>query len=162
MQDNHRQLVSSVLDRLIEDPKRANAAAALRSDPADVEQLMVDVGRDLENLLNTRRRCVACPPELADVTKSLVEYGIPDFTGLNMSLPSEREQTRLAIERAIRQYEPRLKNVAVTVLANVDKSDRRLRLRITGVLRTEPVPERVEFDSEVDPSTAAVGVSTVL
>jgi type VI secretion system protein ImpF len=91
----------------------------------------------------------------------VLEYGIPDFTGLNMSLPSEREQTRLAIERAIRQFEKRLKDVVVTVLANDDRSDRRLRLRITGVLRMRPEPERVEFDSEVDPSTAAIGVTPV-
>lgn len=162
MRNSRQQLVSSVLDRLIDDPTHANVAAAPRVDSADFDQLTADVGRDLENLLNTRRRCVACPQELDEVNKSLVEYGIPDFTGLNMSLPTEREQTRLAIERAIRQFEPRLRNVAVTVLSNVDKSDRRLRLRITGVLRTEPVPERVEFDSEVDPSTAAIGVTTVL
>jgi len=65
------------------------------------------------------------------------------------------------IERAIRLFEPRLKNVAVAVHANVDKGDRRLRLRITGVLRTEPVPERVEFDSELESSVATIGVSVV-
>jgi type VI secretion system protein ImpF len=90
-----------------------------------------------------------------------VEYGIPDFTGLNLSLPSEREQTREAIERAIREFEPRLKNVVVTVLANLDRADRRLRLRITGVLETRPSPARVEFDSEVDPATAAIDVHSV-
>jgi type VI secretion system protein ImpF len=82
----------------------------------------------------------------------LVEYGIPDFTGLNMSVPAERERVRLEIERVIRRYEPRLKSVAVTVQPNVNKFDRTLRLRITGVLRTEPVPERVVFDSELEPA----------
>ena len=59
------------------------------------------------------------------------------------------------------RFEPRLKNVAVAIHANVDKADRRLRLRITGVLRTEPVPERVEFDSELESSVATIGVSVV-
>ena len=43
----------------------------------------------------------------------------------------------------------------------MDRSDRTLRLRITGVLRTEPVPERVVFDSELEPSTAAIEVKAV-
>jgi type VI secretion system lysozyme-like protein len=90
-----------------------------------------------------------------------VEYGIPDFTGLNLSLPSERERTRQAIERAIRDFEPRLKSVVVTVTANADRADRRMRLRITGVLQTRPRPESVEFDSEVDPSTSSIGVHSV-
>ena len=49
----------------------------------------------------------------------------------------------------------------VTVQPNVNKFDRTLRLRITGVLRTEPVPERVVFDSELEPSTAAIEIKAV-
>ena len=150
------RLVSSVVDRLL---ARSEPQVALPGDDGDdLRRLIREVGRDLEALLNTRRRCVSCPPELHHLATSLVEYGIPDFTGLNLSLPSEREQTRQAIERAIRDFEPRLRNVVVTVTANVDRADRRLRLRIAGVLQTRPSPERVEFDSEVDASTAAIGV----
>jgi type VI secretion system protein ImpF len=158
--DTNQRLVSSVIDRLLEDSTQTGAALP-PSDGEDLRQLTLDVGRDLENLLNTRRRCKACPPELQELNKSLIDYGIPDFTGLNMSAPAEREQTRLAIERAIRQFEPRLTNVVVAVQPNVDRADRRLHLRITGVLRTEPVPERVVFDSEVHPSTASIAVSAV-
>ena len=128
---------------------------AERSRLAELDQSRQQDLRDLESLLNTRRRCVESPADYRELKDSLVEYGIPDFTGLNMSLPAERERARLEIERVIRRYEPRLKNVAVTVQTNVDKYDRTLRLRITGVLRTEPVPERVVFDSELEP---AVGI----
>lgn len=158
--DSPQRLVSSVLDRLLEDPARDPASGVTR-EGADLAALTLDVRRDLENLLNTRWRVRQCPPHLLHVPRSLVEYGIPDFTGLNMSLPVERERMRLAIERAIRQFEPRLGDVVVAVLPSAEKSDRRMRLRITGVLRTEPVPERVEFDSELEPSTASVAVRTV-
>ena len=158
--DTNQRLVSSVIDRLLEDSTQSGGALA-SWEGEDLRQLTLDVGRDLENLLNTRRRCKVCPSDLQELNRSLIDYGIPDFTGLNMSVPSEREQTRLAIERAIRQFEPRLTNVVVTVQPNVDRADRRLRLRITGVLRTEPVPERVVFDSELQPSTAAIGISAV-
>src|SRR5262245_45454034 len=133
--DRNQRLISSILDRLLDDSTRTDGGLP-PADGEDLRQLTLDVGRDLENLLNTRRRCKACPTEFQELNKSLVEYGIPDFTGLNMSVPAEREQMRLAIERAIRQFEPRLKSVVVTVQANADRADRRLRLRITGVLRT--------------------------
>jgi type VI secretion system protein ImpF len=150
--------MASVVDRLIEQPA-AGGSSTLDRDVNDVAQQVRNVARDLENLLNTRRRFLVPPSEYKELNASIVEYGIPDFTGLNMTLPSEREQTRRTIERAIRQFEPRLRNVVVTVLTNIDKADRRLRLRIAGVLRSEPVPERVEFDSEVDPSTTTVSIS---
>jgi type VI secretion system protein ImpF len=150
--------MTSVVDRLIEEPA-AGGAPTLDRDRNDVAEQLRKVARDLENLLNTRRRVLAPPSEYKELNASIIEYGIPDFTGLNMTLPSERERTRRTIERAIRQFEPRLRDVVVTVLTNIDKSDRRLRLRISGVLRSEPVPERVEFDSEVDPSTTTVSIS---
>jgi type VI secretion system protein ImpF len=155
---NHPLLVGSVLDRLTEDL----AAPASAAEGEDLAQMLFNVRRDLEHLLNARRRCVPCPPAHPELSRSVLEYGIPDFTGLNMSLPTEREQTRVAVERAIRQFEPRLKDVIVAIMPNDDRADRRLRLRITGVLRTQPTPERVEFDSEVDPSTAAVGIRSVV
>lgn len=158
MGNSSRRLMASVVDRLIEQPA-AGGTPAVDRDVNDVVQQVRNVARDLEDLLNTRRRVLAPPSEYKELNASIIEYGIPDFTGLNMTLPSEREQTRRTIERAIRQFEPRLRNVAVTVLTNIDKSDRKLRLRIAGVLRSEPVPERVEFDSEVDPSTTTVSIS---
>jgi len=155
---NNRRLMASVVDRLIEEPA-ADGVPTLERDVDDVAQQVRNVARDLEHLLNTRRRCLGSPADYKELNTSVIDYGIPDFTGLNMSRPSEREQTRATIERAIRQFEPRLRNVVVTVLTNVDRADRRLRLRIAGVLRSEPVPERVEFDSEVDPSTTTVSIS---
>jgi type VI secretion system protein ImpF len=147
--DDRRRLTSSVVDRLLYEP---GEMMSLRTGGQDIRQLKLSVRRDLENLLNTRRRCIESPADCRELKDSLVEYGIPDFTGLNMSVPAERERVRLEIERVIRRYEPRLKSVAVTVQPNVNKFDRTLRLRITGVLRTEPVPERVVFDSELEPA----------
>src|SRR5262245_52016910 len=104
--DQNQRLVTSVLDRLRDDSTE-HPGQSLQFDGEDLGQLTQAVGRDLENLLNTRRRCRSSPPQLEEVGRSVIEYGIPDFTGLNMTLPSERELTRLAIERAIRQFEPR-------------------------------------------------------
>jgi type VI secretion system protein ImpF len=157
---NSRRLVSSVIERLLESAT-PDQESSLRSDGQDLRRLKQDVARDLENLLNTRRRCQLCPPALRELNESIVEYGIPDFTGLNMSVPTERERTRLEFERVIRRFEPRLKNIIVSVQTHGDRLDRTLRLRITGVLRIEPVGERVEFDSQLEPSTAAIAITAV-
>jgi type VI secretion system protein ImpF len=157
--NDKRRLVSSVLDRLIDDPNASGEPP--RSSGQHLSQLKRSVTRDLENLLNTRRRWKEFPPESRDLEGSLINYGIPDFTGLNMSVPSERERTRAEIERVIRRFEPRLKNVVVTIEANADAFERTLRFRITGVLRTEPLPERVVFDSELKPATAEIEVKVV-
>ncbi len=150
------RLVSSLLDRLV-----TREPSGPADEGRDLARLTLDVRRDLESLLNTRRRVIEPRREMREIQTSLVEYGIPDFTGLNMSLPIERERMRLAVERAIRQFEPRLRDVIVAIVSERHASDRRMRLRITGVLRTEPVPERVEFDSELEPSTAGVVVRQV-
>ncbi len=86
-------LVPSVLDRLIDlDPQAATESPKSRS--VVLRELKVSIGRDLENLLNTRWRPVSYPPELEQLDVSLVNYGIPDFASANMSRPSEREKMR--------------------------------------------------------------------
>jgi type VI secretion system protein ImpF len=153
-----RRLVGSIMDRLDSDPSRADPRFA-GGQPAS--ELKLSVCRDLENLLNTRRRCLELSPKYRELGGTLIDYGIPDFTGLNMSVPAMREEMRLEIERVIRRFEPRLTKVAVTVQSNADRSDRTLRLRITGVLRAKPEPESVVFDSELRPSTATIAVKAV-
>jgi type VI secretion system protein ImpF len=155
--DTKRPLATSVLDRLIDD-EPGNRKEQPRSAGQQLRELKQGVRRDLENLLNTRWRCRAWPPELDDVEYSLVDYGIPDFTGVNMSVPSERENLRLVIQRAINRFEPRLKNVMVTILKNADEFDRVLRFRITAVLRADPAPEPVTFDSELEPATSSIEI----
>src|SRR3954453_21295362 len=118
-QDNKRRLTRSVIARLLESPGGELPFQTPRGE--DLPRLKNEVAADLENLLNTRCRSKVPPPQLSDVQKSLIDYGIPDFTGLNMSLPTERERIRIEIERAIRRFEPRLKTVIVSVQANAEK-----------------------------------------
>ncbi len=137
-----QSLVQSVLDRLLDDNPGSE-----RDPPLSTRQLMRDlkqyVRRDLENLLNTRWRCVSWPPDLEQLESSVVNYGIPDFTGTNMSLRSEREQLRAIVEKSIRRFEPRFKSVRVALLENADDFDRTVRFRIDALLRTNQRPNRL-------------------
>ena len=126
---------------------------AVKSRHQILRELKQSVRRDLENLLNTRWRCVSWPPNLDELELSLVNYGIPDFTGANMGALSERERLRRILEQIVRKFEPRFKTVKVTLLDNSDEADRTLRFRIDALLYAEPAPEPVVFDSQLEPTT---------
>lgn len=146
-------LLPSVLDRLLDDEPQnrreipASGAQALR-------KLKESLRRDLENLLNTRWRCESWPPDWEELDASLVNYGIPDFTGVDMSPGAGREELRRIVERVIRRFEPRLKTVRVALMQNADERDRVIRFRIDALLQVEPAPEPVSFDSQLEPASA--------
>lgn len=150
-------LVPSVFDRLLDD-EPANSRETVASRRQVLREMKHSVGRDLENLLNTRQRWGQWPEPLEELERSLVNYGIPDFTGVNMSVPSERERLRGIIQRVIEQFEPRFQRVRVSLLENTEAFDRTLRFRIDGLLNVDPAPEPVIFDSQLEPATATFEV----
>ncbi len=146
----------SVLDRLLDDGPNA-APARPRSRAQQLTELRNNVRRDLEALLNSHRRCRSPPPEMEELTRSLLEYGVPDFLTMNAGAGSAREQFRALLEETIRCFEPRFKMVKVTLVED-NPLDRTLRFRIDALMYAEPAPERVSFDSLLDPSSQSISV----
>ena len=62
-----------------------------------------------------------------------------------------RQQLRRHIEGVISRFEPRLRNVKVTLETSA-QSDRNLRFRISALLVVDPVSEPVTFDTFFDVS----------
>ncbi len=147
----------SLLDRLVhEDPRDLSRFS--RSRTRTVKMACDAVRRDLENLLNTRWRCIPWPKDLEQLKQSLVSYGIPDFTGMSFSNPvSQREFCRV-IEKTIRTYEPRLHRVTVSIPGNDDPEDRTLRFQIEALFPIGDLPEPVVFETFVEPATSNVKV----
>jgi len=115
--------------------------------------------RDIEALLNARRRWRSWPEGYTELPQSPVGYGIIDFAAGAFNNPDERDRLRLQIEQTIRRFEPRLAQVRVVLLdTGNDTLEATLRLRIEGLLRVEPAPEPIVFDTLVDPATAEVQV----
>src|SRR5262245_34795135 len=153
-------LVPSVLDRLLdEDPTVSREPAKTRNQV--LRELKQSVRRDLENLLNTRRRCLSWPSGLGELDRSLVNYGIPDFTSISVGSADVRAEFCRIIEAVIREYEPRFKTVHVKLLDNAEPLDRTLRFRIDALLRVDPAPEPVVFDSALEPTTGSFAVKGV-
>jgi type VI secretion system protein ImpF len=155
--DETRMLVPSVLDRLLDDDPAASREP-VRSRNQVLRDLKQSVRRDLENLLNTRYSCLSWAPALKELNQSLLNYGLSDFTNANLGWAREREEFCRTLQSILRRYEPRFKSVTVRLLTNATPLDRTLRFRIDALLRADPAPEPVVFDSLVEPSSATVAI----
>ena len=147
-----------LLDRLIDDAPDTQLDAPLS--PAEaVAILRRGVRRDIEALLNARRRWRSWPQGYTELAQSPVGYGISDFAAGAFNEPAERDRLRQQIEQTIRRFEPRLAQVRVVLVdADTNTLESTLRLRIEALLRVEPAPEPIVFDTLVDPATAEVQV----
>ena len=147
----------SVLDRLLDDTPGA-APARPRTRAQQLTELRDAVRRDLESLLNTHHCCRSPPAGLAELPRSLFDYGVPDFLTTNAGAAGAREEFRGSVEDIIRRFEPRFKIVKVTLVDEDAQADRTLRFRIEALMYAEPAPERVSFDSLLDPSSHSFAV----
>ncbi len=153
-----QELVLSVLDRLIDrEPRSSVEAEPGRS--RRLAQLKESMKRDLEWLLNSKQTVVELPPELHHLNRSLLTYGLPDFTSSSMNNGHDQDRLRRALEVVIGRFEPRLTAVVVTLVEGRE-FDRSVHFRIDGMLRVEPEPEPVSFDSVLQLPTKAFVVET--
>ena len=153
-----RRAQPSLLDRLIDADPSEPADKQLTSGAA-LQALRESVCRDLEELLNMRRRWRSWDLNYTELSQSLVGYGLPDFATGTFSDPRRREDLRHLIEAIIRRFEPRIVSVNVTLLENADKLSPTLRLRVEALLRVDPAPEPITLDTFVELDTKNVTVS---
>ena len=149
MAPNDTNLTPSVLDRLIDlEPDRTSEPLSNRTQV--LRQMKESVGRDLQNLLNTRCRATSWPKGLDELKKSLVAYGIPDCIGIQTGSREQQAEIRKMIQTAIEIFESQLTNVRVTLVDADDPKDRALRFRIEAMLKVDPAPEPVAYNSRLD------------
>lgn len=151
-------LVPSILDRLIDDDPGASSELP-RNRSQLLREMKLTVRRDIENLLNSRRRNVTISPRLPELSQSLLTYGVADFSGTGPSTNKQRDAFCRVLEDIIRKNEPRLLEVRVELASNPEPGDRTLRFRIDALLRADPAPEPVIFDSSLEPVTHTFAVT---
>ncbi|WPN45375.1 MULTISPECIES: type VI secretion system baseplate subunit TssE [unclassified Pseudomonas] len=109
---------------------------------------MASVAAHLAKMLSTR----------AGSVQTLSDYGLPDLNDMRLSLHDALSQARLAIEKFIEAYEPRLSNVHVISLPP-DHEQLRLSFSINALMEVEGFKRRVSFAARLD-GNGQVKVST--
>jgi type VI secretion system protein ImpF len=100
------------------------------------KELWESVRRELGRLLNTR-----CPVPLrliGEEERTVINYGVPDFTSLSPQNSGDRQLIAGIIGQTISAYEPRLRNVRVSV-ENFEEDERTLRVAVEADLLTDSV-----------------------
>jgi type VI secretion system protein ImpF len=133
------ELVPTILERLAPVVDESGEVGSRKD-----QSILDSIARDLEMLLNTRREELLVPAEFVETAASIVNFGIPDLTKCG-SLRFSSEQAKICrwIEDAIRNFEPRLRNVAVRV---IDRENVTPLLRFRVEARAEFDHERIAFD----------------
>ena len=146
-----------LLDRLI-DAAPGEPGDALKP-MLSLDQLKDSVARDVESLLNTRRGLSAQDLQgLPQVRRSVASFGLDDFSSKTLANTDDQAFVCQALERAIADHEPRLRNVHVE-LGRRDGATQRLRFSIRAMLRVHPMQEPVNFDAVLQAGTQHYAVT---
>jgi type VI secretion system protein ImpF len=144
-------ITPSVLDRLMDDaPQEPRDGSSTLSQ--DLELFKTQVRRDLEAMLNTRQESPGDLSGFPELERSLLAYGLPDFTTFSLQSETDRARMQQAIETAIRRFEPRIME-AVVIVEAPEQRNQQLAFRVEGYLRVDPVPAPVSFDAVLQLST---------
>jgi type VI secretion system protein ImpF len=117
------------------------------------------VCRDIGILLNaTSLDTTVDLSDVADVHKSVLNYGMPSLAGRSVSSLNLEEIAR-AFERAIRNFEPRLRKVRVAPDSESNRVDaHEISFRIDAQLWSQPVPHRITLQTRINVESGAVKV----
>jgi type VI secretion system protein ImpF len=145
----------SLLDRLIDE--RFNETSLGRHGQSG-RALKESVRRDLEDLFNSKRQWTTWPASWTELEDSLVNYGLPDFTGSVYAGPRAQADLKRVIEETIARFEPRLRQIQIEFLRRDRDISRQLRFRVKAVLQMDPYSEQISFESDVESGTGAVRI----
>ncbi len=101
-----------------------------------MRRLKDSLRRDLTALLNTRRAEQDFDPSFEQATNSLLTFGVIDFTSYNLNSSVDQERVRQSIERAIRQFEPRLTERQLCRSSSLNPFIPSWLLRVEAILQT--------------------------
>jgi type VI secretion system protein ImpF len=149
------RLQPALLDRLIDDDPGSKTESRDRR-VLSMRHLRVAVLRDLSFLLNSNARPAG--DEIYDyplVARSVLNYGLPDLTGLTVSGVRVGKLEQLVAESII-NFEPRVMKQTVVVRASTGGDGRHpnvVGFEIQGELCPLPMPEALFLKTEVDLET---------
>ena len=139
----------SILERLTDLEPKSQAPEVPLSRAQSLRTLRQSLRRDLEWLLNSRRGPIEIPESFTETQRSLMAYGLPDLSSLTVQSANDQARLVRGLEQAISVFEPRLTSVKVS-LAPVTPGSRLLRFVIEAMLKIDPAPEHITFDTMLE------------
>jgi type VI secretion system lysozyme-like protein len=131
------------------DPQSRTEAEPLRV--LDRDGLLASVRREVGRLLNTR--CTLTLEELEGRDRTVLEYGLPDFSHLHTRDPRAHDALAEHIRETVSAYEPRLRQVRIAV-EPLRNSQRELLARVDALLVVGDVMEAVSFPVAIEDAFA--------
>lgn len=151
-----RPVQQSVIDRLVDEAPGQGDPSRTRAD--SLRELKASVRRDLEWLLNTRRVGEPDAEAFPELATSMFYYGIPDLTSMSRDAPEVLSRLARSLEQVISDHEPRLTAVKVQLAPRDSGSLSQVRFMVEALLRLDPSPERVSFDTLLTKGSGEVEV----
>lgn len=148
----------SVLDRLI-DAEPKNRVEAPLSRAQSVRVMRNAVRRDLEWLLNSRSVAFEPDDALKELNHSLYVYGLPDFSSYAAASAADQSKLLREILGTIRLFEPRLADVRLIPVEMPGVGLKEFKVRIEALLRVDPSPEPVSFDTVIELKSGVCRIS---
>ena len=121
----------------------------------NVQQMYDAVMRDLEDLLNSTHADSNLSASFPETRNSIVLFGLPDLASIEAISTEQRAAIGTVIKKSVERFEPRLRNVRVSMLKPEENAVRRsVQFRIDARLAVDPAPD-VAFDTILDMGTGA-------
>lgn len=117
------------------------------------------IRRDLETLLNTQQPPQRLADGLPEIPTSLVQFGSTGFHGLMLATREQHVSLAKSLQNLIATFEPRLRNVKVSLADDRSRKARTLALKISAETRFADVDEPLAFDTQLDPATRQFRIS---
>lgn len=155
------RIVASLFDRLVNDhdaiPTNSEANRALAE-----RRFKAAVIEDLKHLLNTRNSFAHSGEKFSadgfvEAGKSVLCYGLPDMTKFNASSATDAARLCGNVEQALRQFEPRLTDVKVTLVASAPR-ERTFALMVDARIRLDPVSAPINLQVSMPLTTGGCDV----
>jgi type VI secretion system protein ImpF len=143
------RLQPSLLDRLSDDEPYKKAESREKR-VLSFQKLKLSVVRDLEWLLNAG--CLETIQDLNEfpqVKQSVINYGIPDFTGTTAT-NVDAGNLEFMLRQRILAFEPRLLPRSLKVRVEKKEAHNTVIMEIEGELWSQPMPERLYLKTILD------------
>ncbi|CAG0985229.1 hypothetical protein ANRL3_02407 [Anaerolineae bacterium] len=157
---SQERLQPSLLDRLTDDEPRAKQESREQR-VLSVRRLRQSVLRDMAWLLNAvSLESVQDLENYPEAKDSVVNFGIPDLSGHNLS-PSDIPEIEKRIRRAILDFEPRIlpNTLKIKVITSDQFNHNAMNFDIEGDLWMQPLPLRLYLKTQVDLETGSVEIT---